>query len=123
MEAAIGSGIRYLDFAHDTPDAKEAIKLIPGSAYERVEMNKAYVAIKEPAHLIGYDFMLFTNKNVPDEMVSKVAKAMVEGVKDLHATGPVWRSFTPDRAAKDQGTYEYHPGAIKAYQEMGLWKR
>lgn len=123
MEAAIPSGIRYLDFAHDTQNAKEAVAMIPGGAYEKVEMNKAFVAIKEPAHLVGYDFMLFTNRNIPEETVYKVAKAMVEGYKDLHATGPVWRSFTPERAGRDQGKYEYHPGAIKAYKELGVWKR
>jgi hypothetical protein len=123
MEAAISSGIRYLDFAHDTPAAKEAIAMIPGGAYERIEMKKTYVAIKHPAHLVGYDFMLFTNKNVSDEIVYKVAKAMVEGAKELQATSPVWRSFTPQRAARDQGKYEYHPGAIKAYKELGVWKR
>lgn len=123
MEVAISSGIRYLDLPHDTPAAKEALKIIPGGAYEMIQKNKAYVAIKEPAHLIGYDFMLFTNKNVPEEVVYQVAKAMVDGIKDLQSTGPVWRTYTRERAGKDQGRYEYHPGAIKAYKELGLWKR
>jgi TRAP-type uncharacterized transport system substrate-binding protein len=72
--------------------------------------------------LIGYDFMLFTHKNVPADVVYKVAKSMVEGVKDLHAVSPVWKSFNAKRASKDQG-YAYHAGAMKAYKELGLWKR
>ena len=72
--------------------------------------------------LIGYDFTLFTNKNVPEKTVYMVAKALVEGVKDLHAVSPVWRSFNAERAQKDQG-YEYHAGAMRAYKEKGLWKR
>ena len=67
--------------------------------------------------------MLFTNKSVPVDTVYKVAKAMVDGVKDLHAANKVvWESFNAERAQKDQG-YEYHAGAIKYYKEKGLWKR
>lgn len=122
MNAKISSGVRYLSFPHDTPAAKEAIKMIRGGAYELVEKNKAFVAVREPAYLIGYDFMLFTHKNVPEEVVYNVAKAMVDGVKELHTASPVWRSFNAERAAKDQG-YDYHAGAIRAYKEKGLWKR
>jgi hypothetical protein len=122
MNASISSGIRYLDLPHDTADAKKAIKTLVGGAYELVNKNKAYVAIREPAHLIGYDFTMFTNKNVSENTVYLATKALVESVNDLHAVSPVWRSFSAERAQKDQG-YEYHAGAMKAFKEKGLWKR
>jgi TRAP transporter TAXI family solute receptor len=122
MNAKIPSGVRYLSFPTKSAAAMAAIKTIRGGKYELVAKRKPYVAIRTPAVLIGYDFMLFTNKNVPADVVYKVAKSMVEGVKDLHAASSVWRSYNAKRAPKDQG-YAYHPGAVKLYKEKGLWKR
>lgn len=122
MNAKIPSGIRYLSFPTDTPAAKAAIATMPGGAFEMVKKNKPYVAIRTPAVLIGYDFVLFAHKGVPQETVYKVSKSLVEGVKDLHAVSPVWRTFNEKRAQKDQG-YAYHAGAEKLYKEKGLWTR
>lgn len=122
MNAKIPSGVRYLSFPTDTAAAKAAIKTVRGGVYELVNKRKPYVAIRTPAVLIGYDFMLFTNKNVSADVVYKVTKSMVEGVKDLHGISGVWRSYNAERASKDQG-YAYHPGAEKLYKEKGLWKR
>jgi uncharacterized protein len=122
MNSKIPSGIRYLSLPPDTAEAKEAIKPLRGGDYEMVNKDKAFIAIREPAVLIGYDFVLFVNKNVPVEAVYNVTKSLVDGVKDLHAVSPVWRSYNPERSQKDQG-YEYHAGAMKLYKEKGLWKR
>ena len=122
MNAKIPSGVRYLSFPTDTPAAKAAIATLRGGAFEMVEKRKPYVAIRTPAVLIGYDFMLFAHKGVPQETVYKVAKSMVEGVKDLHAVSPVWKSYDAKRSQKDQG-YAYHAGAMKLYKEKGLWTR
>jgi len=122
MNAKIPSGVRYLSFDTDTPAAKAAIKGLKGGAYELVNKAKPYVAIREPAVLIGYDFTLFSNKNVPDKVVYDVTKALFEGEKDLHAVSAVWRSFNGKRMAKNQDV-PMHPGAVKLYKEKGVWKR
>jgi len=123
MNASIPSGIRYLSFDKTGPNPDKAIKGIRGGTWETVKKIKPYVAVRSPeVTLIGYDFTMFTNKNVPVEVVYQATKALVESVKDLHAVSPVWRSFNEKRASKDQG-YEYHAGAIKAFKEKGLWKR
>ncbi len=122
MNAKIPSGIRYLSFPTDTDVAKAAIKPLRGGDYELVNKSKNFVAIREPAVLIGYDFVLFVNKKVSQKAVYDVAKSLVEGVKDLYAVSPVWNSYNAERSQKDQG-YEYHAGAMKYYKEKGLWKR
>lgn len=122
MNAKIPSGVRYLSFDTDTPAAKSSIKRIKGGTYELVEKAKPYVAIREPAVLIGYDFTLFTNKNVPDKVVYDVTRSLFEGEKDLHAVSAVWRSFNGKRMAKDQGV-PMHPAAVKFYKEKGVWNR
>ena len=58
-----------------------------------------------------------------DDVAYKVAKVMHTKEKQLKAGGPLWRSYQANaRLQKDHG-YAYHPGAIKYYKEVGLWKR
>ncbi|MEE8332385.1 MAG: TAXI family TRAP transporter solute-binding subunit [Alphaproteobacteria bacterium] len=122
MNAKIPSGVRYISFNTTGANAAAAVKDLKGGAYEKVGKRKAYVAIREPAVLFGYDFTLFTHKNVSVDAVYKVTKAMHDSVKDLHEISGVWRSFNAKRMSKDQGL-AYHPGAVKFYKEKGLWKR
>lgn len=119
MNAKIPSGVRYISLNTDTAGAKMAVKHLRGGQYERVGKKKAYVAIKEPAVLFGYDFMLFTQDKVPAETVYKVVKALAASEKELHAVSPIWASFSPKLMGKDQGL-PYHAGAVKFYKEAGL---
>ena len=123
MNAKIPSGVRYLNMNHDTPGAIMSSKHLKGGKYEKVGKRKNYVAIRNPAYLFGYDFTMFTNKNVPVKTVYEVTKAMHDSVKDFHAVSGVWKSFNAQRMSKDQGGLAYHAGAVKFYEEKGLWKR
>ena len=122
MNAKIPSGVRYISLNTDTPNAVKATERLRGGEYALVQKKKAYVAIKEPAVLFGYDFMLFTNKDVPNDVVYKVAKALAASEKELRAVSPIWTSFSPARMSRDQ-RLAYHAGAMKYYEEAGLWKR
>ena len=123
MNAKIPSGVRYLSFNTSTPGAMAATKNLRGGKYENVGKRKNYVAIRNPANLFGYDFMLFTNKGVPAATVYAVTKAMHDSVKDFHAVSGVWKSYNEKVMSKDQGGLAYHAGAMKFYKEKGLWKR
>ena len=123
MNAKIPSGVRYLSFNTSTSGAKMATKNLRGGMYEKVGKKKNYVAIRQPAYLFGYDFMLFTNKGVPAATVYEITKAMHDNVKDFHAVSGIWRSYNEKRMSKDQGGLAYHAGAMKFYKEKGLWKR
>ncbi|MBT5457472.1 MAG: hypothetical protein HOK82_12760, partial [Rhodospirillaceae bacterium] len=119
----IPSGVRYISFNTDTSGAMKATTNLKGGKYEKVGKKKNYVAIREPAVLFGYDFTLFTNKNVSTDTVYAVTKVMHDSVKDFHAVSGVWRSYNEKRMSKDQGGLAYHAGAMKFYKEKGLWKR
>jgi TRAP transporter TAXI family solute receptor len=123
MNAKIPSGVRYISFNTDTSGAMKATTNLKGGKYEKVGKKKNYVAIREPAVLFGYDFTLFTNKNVSTDTVYAVTKVMHDSVKDFHAVSGVWRSYNEKRMSKDQGGLAYHAGAMKFYKEKGLWKR
>ena len=54
-------------------------------------------------------------------MVYTAVKAIYEKEKDLLATGPFWKGFDKANMNRDLGV-AYHPGAIKFYKEVGIWK-
>lgn len=123
LNAKVPGGIKHISFP-DTPDALKAMhKWFPKSDWTIVKPRKGLTAVRAPTNFVTFDYLLWTHKGLSDDIVYKVTKVMHTQEKQLKAGGPLWRSFQANaRLAKDQG-YPYHPGAIKYYKEVGLWKR
>jgi hypothetical protein len=64
---------------------------------------------------------VLANKNVPDDIVYKLTKIMHDQKPALAAGFAPLNGFQPGRMAKDMGPVQFHPGAIKFYQEIKLW--
>ena len=63
---------------------------------------------------------LITAADASDEFVYTVTKLLYENrelVVEKHAAG---RAINPQNVVRDTGT-EFHPGAIRFYQEIGIW--
>ena len=63
---------------------------------------------------------LITSTDAPDELVYTVTRLLYENrelVVEKHAAG---RAINPSNVVRDTGT-EFHPGAIRFYQEIGIW--
>lgn len=63
---------------------------------------------------------LITSAGVDENLVYNVAKTLFEqreSVIEKHAAG---RAINPNNVVRDTGT-EFHPGAIRFYQEIGIW--
>jgi uncharacterized protein len=121
MNAKIDGGIRYLMFDTTGANAKKTLELLHNTYYGEVKPGKPFPAVREPGHIMGYDFTLWTNKSVSDEVVMKVVKALHEHIAELKASSPVWGRWDPKQIAKNQDPVPYHPGAIAYYKKVGLW--
>ena len=120
MEAALG-GVRYLSF-DDSPQALAALNQhVPGTSFELMQPAPGLTGLVAPTNLMYYDYTLFAGKDVPDEQVYLVVQALYEDPEDLRITGPLWKEFSAAGMSKDVGL-EYHPGAIRFYQEKGIWQ-
>ncbi len=65
---------------------------------------------------------LITSADADEELVYAVTKALYENreaVVERHAAG---RAINPANVVRDTGT-EFHPGAIRFYQEIGIWQQ
>jgi TRAP transporter TAXI family solute receptor len=122
MNAKISGGVRFLSFDASEAALKRTHKFAPHTHFLTVNPAKPFVGIMSPTKVIAFDYMLWTHKGVSNDAVSKVAKAMYDNEKELHAAGPFWRSHKSKKMGKDQG-WPYHPGAISFYKQAGVWKR
>ena len=122
MNASISGGVRYLSLDPSSEAFARLNAIYPKGFLAKVEPNPRHTGVLQPIHTLFFDYMLWTHKGQKDETVYKVVKAMYENEKALHDTSPLWRSHRSKKMAKNQGT-PYHPGAIKFYKEVGVWKR
>lgn len=115
-------GIKYLSL-EDSPEAIERMQeWLPQVYVQTVGADAGIPGIDGPTNVNVFDYTLWANKDVSDDMVYAVTKAVYEKEQDLLASGPFWLGFTTAVMPKDVGI-EYHPGAIRFYEEVGLWKQ
>jgi TRAP transporter TAXI family solute receptor len=122
LDASIPGGILFLSFSPDGEHTPKTQEILPGTYYSRVEPGPAFIGVDEPINLIAYDFMIWAGKHVPDAVVYEVTKALYQNEKELKESSALWQSFSKESMAKDQG-WDYHPGAVRFYQEAGIYKR
>jgi TRAP transporter TAXI family solute receptor len=121
-DAAVG-GLRALPIPN-TPQALAAIKKHWPTGY-LVEMKpgRASPGVLAPGYFMAYPMMIFTNKNVPEEQVTKLTKIIYESQAEMGQVFAPMKGFNPKQdMVKDAAPAKYHPGAIKFYKEVGLWK-
>lgn len=118
--AAVG-GIRALDVAN-TPDNLRKVKMHFPPAYLRAEApSKRNVGVQAPIHVITYDAALVASTKTPDEDVYQLLKAMHANKKMMGSVFGVMNMFNPDRMVKKLDPIQWHSGAQKFYQELGVW--
>jgi len=63
---------------------------------------------------------LITHATVSEDVVYKFTKLMYENRDKIAQQHPAGKAINPKNVARDTGT-PFHPGAIKYYQEAGIW--
>lgn len=112
-------GIRYLSF-DDSPEALDRMREFLPQTYLQEMPAGSVPGIETPTNVNVFDYTLFAGAEVSEDMVYKAVKALWEKEDSLLAGGPFWTGFSKEGMGKDIGV-NYHPGAVKFYQEMGVW--
>lgn len=121
VNSSVG-GIRAIS-APNTPEALARMKKVrPDYFIMTVKPAPPYAGILEPTNVLGSDLTIYTNSTVSDDTVYKFVKA-AHGQKAAMAKGhPSFNGFEPENMGKQFSEIKYHPGAIKFYKEIGIWK-
>ena len=120
-DAAVG-GIRALAI-ENTPENEAAIKKHwPVGFLTEVKPGKSSPGVTEPGYYMAYPQLVFTNAKASDDEVYAMAKALYNGKDAMAQTFAPFKAFDPKKMVGDTGSVKYHPGAIKFFKEVGLWK-
>ena len=116
LEASLGD-VQFLPVPEESLASVQ--EFLPGAYLRDVEANEEMPGLDEPTRVFAYDYLLFANADVDDEVVGKVAKAVHEGAEFLRGTSPLWREFDPATIGK-KGDIPYHPGATAFFKKAGI---
>jgi len=115
MQASIGE-VRYLPMAAE--DEAVMSDILPGTRIFDVS-DSGEAAVTDDTMVFGYEYLLFANADVSDEVVTAMVRALYEGREPLLAGSPMWQSFHPDQMGR-AGGIEYHPGALAFYASQNV---
>jgi TRAP transporter TAXI family solute receptor len=119
--ATVPGGWRYLSIGNAPDMDAKANAALPTSRTVKLKPNpNATGVVDDPTVLLAIDVAMFAGKHVPDDVVYKVVKMMFENKPDLIKALGAFARFDPKQMAR-ANPVPYHPGAIKAYQELGMW--
>jgi uncharacterized protein len=111
-------GFIYLDM-DTTPAAMARFKKVMPAAKIVLESNTKMPGIFKPTNIVEIDYVLFTHKDMNEETVYKVTKALATNKKHLAKSfGAFNRLKSPTFG--EPAMAPYHPGAIRALKELGL---
>jgi TRAP transporter TAXI family solute receptor len=121
VNSAVG-GIRALPIAN-TPDNLKRVKSVrPDYFLITLPARMPFVGIVKPTTVMASDLIIYVGTHVSDATVYAFVKG-VHGQKAALVKGhPSFRAHVPKLMAKNYTTAKYHPGAIKFYKEIGIWR-
>lgn len=108
--------IRFLSL----PKTAAADKILARYGASVVKSDPA-TGIKGDTYVIGYPLQLVSSTKVSEKTVSTLAKVWWDNLAELQTIHPLFKRWTRETQAITNFTVPYHPGAIKFYQEVGIW--
>lgn len=117
QEATTTCDVKLIDVVGEPIDTLVAdnpyyrVATIPGGMYEGND---------EDVTTFGVGATFVTSASVPEETVYVVAKAVMENISDFQQLHPAFADLKTEEMVSDGLSAPLHPGAEKAYKELGL---
>jgi TRAP-type uncharacterized transport system substrate-binding protein len=118
-DAAVG-GLRALGVEDDSDAALAAAREHWPTAFFTTVAAGGSPGVLEDTTYIAFPQVVFTHAGVSDEVVYQMAKAMAEQAAVMGETFPPMRAFRAENMMGDSGIAEFHPGALRYFEEAGL---
>ncbi|MBY5989866.1 TAXI family TRAP transporter solute-binding subunit [Roseovarius atlanticus] len=117
QEAATTCDVTLVNVTGDVID-----KLIEENPYYRTATvpGGMYAGNDEDVTTFGVGATLVTSADVSEDTVYVLAKAVMENIEDFRQLHPAFANLEPSEMVQDALSAPLHPGAEKAYKELGL---
>lgn len=104
----------------DSPDVDAVLKAIhPALRSELVQADGGAVGVEEDIRVVAYDYVLYANKDLSDDVAAKMAEILVDRASAMAESVKGFHLFDVNQVAADVGV-PLHPGARNYYVERGL---
>lgn len=120
LDQTVG-GVRFISFEEGEETLAAMQEWLPQMYLAEVGPEAEIPGIDVPTNIKVYDYTLFANADTPDDQVYEVVKALYENEADLLEVGPFWSGFSGANMARDVDV-PFHPGAIRFFEEVGIWQ-
>jgi uncharacterized protein len=118
-DAAVG-GLRALGVADDSDAALAAARSHWPTAYFTTLTTGSAPGVLEDTVYLAFPQVIFAHAGVPDDVVYAMVKSMYEGKELMVQTFPPMGAFMPEDMRGETGISEFHPGALRFFEEAGL---
>jgi len=115
--ASSGQG-RFIPIEPDMMD--KIIKEFPYYNASKIPAG-TYPNVKEDIPAVGAGTIIITHADVPEELVYKFTKAVMENAGELASVHPAGKQYGPSSALRGI-SIPVHPGAMRYYKEVGIAK-
>ncbi len=85
-------------------------------------MKKEYYGSQEDTQTTAILNVIIAHEDLDEEVAYKIVKAVFDHLDELHAVHDAAKQTTLESAVTFEGI-PYHPGAIKYFQEKGVWSK
>lgn len=116
--AALSDGIRYLTMGQDEARLAE---IMPGTRVVTVAPGANRVGIPEPIRVSSVPDMLNTGVHMSEDLAYEIIRTIHTNWDTLRADVSLVADTGADELAPADNMHPYHPGAVRYYQEAGLW--
>ena len=118
ISISVSGGVRLLPLPMDK---FLALKKINDGYAKFMIKGGSYKGQKEDVLSVGSNNVVVCRKDLPEELVYKMTKALLKNQARLQGVHKVLKPWSPEYACRDLGV-ALHPGALKAYKEVGAIK-
>jgi TRAP transporter TAXI family solute receptor len=105
-----------------SPEAVRRMKEFIEVAYVKEVPGGIHIGVPEPQYLMHMDVIFVTRQDISEAAIYEFTKAIWEHNAEL-VKKPGLFEWTTDKFLTKEPRLPYHTGAIKFYQEKGLWTK
>ncbi len=119
-DAAVG-GLRALSIENTEENLRLIRKHWPVAFLTEIKAGSTPGVI-ETAWYMAYPQVVFSHAGASEDAVYAMTRALYENKPLLAETFRPFNAFNPRDMVGDLGPSQYHPGALRFYKEVGIWK-
>lgn len=119
VAASVG-GLRVLPFKNTTEELEAVRKHLPQAYFYEEEPGPANPGVTEPTMVLAIDAITFASASTDDDVIYRITRTLHQNKDALVASFGAFRGFDPDSMARSLDPIQYHPGALRYFEEAGL---